>query len=113
MGKNRFVAPETVRLELSEGDWIEVKARLTYGERARLSSSSFKAGHIGSDAIDLDFEAYALARLETWLVDWSFLGANGKVVPVSRTAIRNLDPDTSDEIDAALTAHIEALEKKA
>lgn len=113
MGKQRFVSAETVKLDLSEGDWVEVKGRLTYGERQRLAASSFRTGHLGSDAVDLDFEAYALTKLETWLVDWSFTDAKGKHVSVSRAAIRNLDPETADEITEALNAHIEATEKKA
>ena len=114
MSKNRFVVPNTVRVELSEGDWIELKDRLTYGEQQRLASAALtrmsNAG-AGEDAgIDLDFEKHSLMRMQTWLVDWSFLGANGKPVSVTRAAIAALDPDTAAEIDAAITAHIEALE---
>jgi hypothetical protein len=111
MTRDRFVSANTVRLELSDGDWIEVKERLTYGERSKLSAASFRSGHLGTDTVELDFEAYAVEKLATWLVDWSFTRA-GKSVPVSKAAIRALDPETADEIETALNVHIEALEKK-
>ena len=40
MGKNRFVTPDTARVELSDGDWIEIKERLTYGEQQRLAGGA-------------------------------------------------------------------------
>lgn len=109
--KNRFVTPDTVRIELSDGDWIEIKERLTYGEQQRLAGGALTRVRGAGDnaAIDLDFERYTLLRMLTWLVDWSFVGANGKPVRVSMSSIAALDPDTAAEIDAAITAHIEAL----
>lgn len=112
MGKNRFVTPDTARVELSDGDWIEIKERLTYGEQQRLAGGALTrmSGTGYGAAIDLDFERYNLLRMETWLVDWSFVGANGKPVKLSRAAIAALDPETAAEIDAALTKHIEEIE---
>jgi hypothetical protein len=112
MSRNRFVVPSTVKVDLSEGDWIELKERLTYGEQQRLASSALsRMTNAGADAgIDLDFEKHSLMRMETWVVDWSFVGPNGKPVEITRRAISALDPDTAAEIDAAITAHIEALE---
>ena len=112
MARNRFVIPNSVRVELTDGDWVELKERLTYGEQQRLASSALtRMTNAGPDAgIDLDFEKHSLMRMETWLVDWSFLGANGKPVTISRSAISALDPDTAAEIDAAITKHIEELE---
>ena len=40
MAKFRFIKPDTTRLQLSEGDWIEVKKILTYGEQQRLSGAA-------------------------------------------------------------------------
>jgi len=114
MTRNRFVTPRTIRLELSDGDWIEVKERLTYGEQQRLGSGAFEKVSRSSDGSDIEFrmnmERYSILRMSTWIVDWSFTDERGKPVAVSQSAIAALDPDTADEIDAALTAHIEALE---
>ena len=106
MTKHRFVTAATVRLELSEGDWIEVKERLSYGEQQRLTGMA--VGRAGDGGIHLDYARYEIERLATWLVDWSFRDDQDKPVALSKKAIENLDPDTADEIDAALNAHIEA-----
>jgi len=101
-----------VRVDLSDGDWVELKERLTYGESQRLAGGALTRMTGGGDtaAIDLDFERYNLLRMETWLVDWSFVGANGKPVKLTKAAITSLDTDTAAEIDAAITKHLEELE---
>jgi len=103
----------TVRKELSDGDWIEIKERLTYGEQQRLAGGALTrmTSTGNTDAgIDLDFERYNLLRMATWLVDWSFVDARDKPVRINQAAIAALDPDTAEEIDAAITEHLEALE---
>jgi len=115
MARNRFVLPETVRLELSDGDWIEVKKRLTYGEQQRLAGGALRPKLTdGEIDISLDLETHSILRLSTWIVDWSFCNFQGKQIKVSKEAIASSDPDSIEEIEEALTAHIKALaeEKK-
>jgi len=112
--KNRFITPETTRLDLSDDDWIDVKKRLSWGEETKITASTLGGmrGMKDSDntEITMDWAEFQLRRLSTWIVDWSFVDARGKQVKVTRDAIKNLDPDTVDEIDEVLTAHIEAQE---
>ena len=117
MGKNRFVDPRTVRIDLSDGDWIEVKARLAYGEQQRMLGAVIggvslddSAAGINLQNVPINLEKFSVARLSAWIVDWSFT-RDGKRVEVTGDAIAALDPDTATEIDAALKAHIEAIEK--
>ena len=108
-----FVDPNTVRLDLSDGEWIEVKEELTYGEQQRLSNAAmtrFQDASAATPRIELDFERYQVIRLKTWLVDWSAKGKDGKSIKITDESIRAMHPDMAAEIDAALTAHIEALE---
>ena len=120
MGRDRFVTSETVKLDLTDGDWIIVKKRLTYGEQQRYATAGFRTviadKKRGDDEaeISVDFERTAIMRLAVWISEWSFT-RNGKSVPVTQAAISALDADTVAEIDAALTVHIEAMdaEKKA
>ena len=113
MSRNRFVLPETVTLDLSDDDWIEVKKRLTYGEQQRLAGGALRPKLTdGEIDISLDLETHSILRLSTWIVDWSFCDANGKQVQGDRDAIASMDPDTANEIEDALTAHIEALEQE-
>ena len=110
MGKCRFVTPNTVRLELSDGDWIEVKSQLTYGEEKRLSSAGMRYKDQSGEGFSLDLERYNIERLSAWITDWSFDDADGKRVGVSNGAIWALDPDAAREIELALTTHIKAVE---
>ena len=107
MGRSRFVIPNTVRLELSEGDWIEVKERLTYGEQQALAGASLDKMTPGSTDIAINLQRYDIMRLDTWIVGWSFCDANGKAVKKTRNAIAALDPATAKEINDALSAHVE------
>jgi hypothetical protein len=42
-----FVEPDTVRKELSDGQWIEIKTRLTYGEQKRLETGARDGQTVG------------------------------------------------------------------
>lgn len=117
MPRDAFVDPNTIVLNLTEGDWIEVKERLTYGEQQRLASASLtsvqiKAGR-SADAdteINLDMQRHAIERIRTWVVDWSFRDKNGKQVKITQKTIENLKPDIADEINAKLDEYIELIE---
>lgn len=109
MSRNRFVTPDTVRLPLSDGDFIEVKRRLTNGERRRLNTAALgKSIPVGLDVTEvaINFEEMGIARALAYIVDWSFED-DGRRVPVSREAFLSLDEETAAEIDAALDAHVE------
>lgn len=114
MARNRFVQPNTVRLDLSDGDWIEVKERLTYVENQRLYGGMVRSINTNQDINELgvDVARFNILRLETWIVDWSFRDEHDKPVPVSRSAIENLDPDSAREIDAAIDRHLTDLAAK-
>jgi hypothetical protein len=109
MGRNRFVVPKTVQLQLSGGDWIEVKERLTVGE-ARAVTQSFVGTINGDGSRTLNEQNLGLGLVLAYLVDWSFDDANGKRVPVSREAVKALDMESFREIDEAIDAHIERID---
>jgi hypothetical protein len=109
--RSRFVEPDTTRIDLSYGDWIEVKSRLDFGERQALAGSGLRqSGSLSNgDTPDftIDLAGYKIERMLAYLVDWSFRDRFDHRVTISRATVRALDPDTADEIDAALDAHIE------
>lgn len=113
MARQRFVAPTTVRLDLTDGDWIEVKERLAFGEAQALTASTLaQTGSLMNGEtpdIRLDLGVYKVMRMVFYLTDWSFRGPEGEAVSVSRATIAALDPATADEIDSAIDAHLEAL----
>lgn len=101
--RNRFVSTETVRLDLSEGDWVDVKERLSYAEQLALSNASIVGTQVGG-GFQVDMGRYRIKRLEMYLTDWNFTDAEGKSVPLTSAAIRHLDSETAEEILAALDA---------
>lgn len=105
MATNRFARIDTVRLELSDGDWIEVKRELTYGDILELQEQSSTP----DESNDLRFNGreFSLNRILTWVVAWSFEDESGPV-ELTRDAIRALNADAAAEINRALNEHQEA-----
>lgn len=108
MGKRcRFVQPESVRLPLSDGEWVEVKKQLSVGEERK----AFQAivGEVKDGWRRPNVEMIGVAEMAAYLVDWSFRDAQDKPVPVSVDAITQLDTETFTEIERALQLHDEAM----
>lgn len=128
MGKrNWFVKPEVVRLELSDGEWIEIKKRLTAGEQRQVTTAGMKSMNTAgmdresrNDAentnvnINIDWTAMmGMARAVMYLTDWSLRDVESdKPVELTPDAIRALDPDAFTEIDEAIDKHIESMERE-
>lgn len=110
MGKrNRFRKPGIERLLLSDGDWVEVKRRLSVGEER----AAFQAivGQINQDGWRKpNVELVGIAEMFAYLVDWSFTGDDDKPVKLTIDAIQNLDPDDYKELEDALDAHKKRME---
>lgn len=111
----RFVSPETVRITLKNGDWIEVKKELTVGDEKRLLSSGFKRASPGSEQIEVDWFTRSIARVEIYLTGWSAVDDKGRPVAITRDAIETLSSEDFDVIDDAIKTHQAAVdaEKKA
>ena len=128
MARSRFVSQQTVRLDISDGDWIEIKQRLSYGDEIKLQTAGIAgvdAGALfnGTDAATrneddrsaearLDMQKWVVEQLIVWIVDWSFRDDNDKPVRVTRDAIKQLDPDTAAEVQAALGEYVKKLQEE-
>jgi hypothetical protein len=111
MGKrSRFVKPETVRLELSDGDWIEVKKHLTAGE-ARKVAAEFIGRYLPDGSRVPNMDLLGFQGVLAYLVDWSFED-DGKRQPITIDTIKGLTPDDFKEIDEAIDKHIEAMTRE-
>jgi hypothetical protein len=106
MGRNRFVTPEIVRIPLSDGDWIEVKKRLSVGE-SRQATTSFIGRFHGDGSRTPNPEMLGMGWILAYLVRWSFRDGNDLPVGVSLDALKALDLDTYAEIEKAIEAHEE------
>jgi hypothetical protein len=104
MGRCRIVAPASVRVPMSGGDFLTVKKELNAGEYVDLLTEH-AAGKF-------------FAKPIAYLVGWSFCGANETPIPYDvtmsaddrRDTLRSLDTATMVEIVAAIEAHETQLE---
>lgn len=116
MGRNRFVTPSVIRKELPDGsgDWIEIKAELTAVERRQLEGSPMRGYQEpdGQPEVRLDWGGYSMAKLYTWLVDWSFVDGEGRQRPCTRPAIDALDEETAEAINRIIDLHQEEIERE-
>lgn len=103
MARSRFVKPNVVRVDLTEGDWLDLKQELTVGEARGVLFGTLIEQADGSYRRDLD--AAVMARLLAYIVAWSFVDEAGKPVPVSADAINALDVSTLTELIAAVNKH--------
>ncbi len=101
-----FVEPDVKRLPLEGGEWVDVKVRLTHGEREKMIKASM--GDTGADMRTL--------IVLTYLVAWS-ITRNGKPIDMSpdvpadrRVAVlRSLSVEAFDAVHAAIDAHYVAV----
>lgn len=115
MSRNRFATGESVRIPLSDDDWIEVKKDLDTGDQKLLENAGVMPPirlADGSVTSPIDWSRFEIEKVAIFLTDWSFKGADGKVRPlknadgvVSLQNIRALESETFDEVNAAILRH--------
>jgi hypothetical protein len=105
-----FVNPtEMRRLDLSDGDWIDVRDRITYGAKQRLDSVSIRSMVQGDGPakIDLDMSTFRIERMVAYIVGWSARKPDGSPVKPDRDSFAALSEQAAEEINEALDRHIE------
>jgi hypothetical protein len=92
-------------LELSDGDWIEVRKELTYGDILDLQENSTTADENGVPRFN--GREFSINRILAWVVAWSFEDEHGPV-ELTRDAVKALNADAAGEINRALNEYQEA-----
>lgn len=120
--RNWFVKPETVKIALTDDEWIKIKKGLTVAEERRMQTAGFRnisnKEATDEDAeskginVDVNWTDNALARARTYLVDWSLTDEEGKSVPLTYDAIKSLAADAFTEINEAIDKHVESMEQE-
>jgi len=105
-----FVEPGVVRLDIGDGDWIEIKRELTYGEQQELAGLALRLDKTtltdgAAPSLAMDWAAHALAKLATWIVDWSFTDKDGQPVKVTAESVRRLRPSLAERCSEAIDKH--------
>jgi len=103
--------PETVKVDISQGDWLLVKKHLTSGEhRKRLSRMLNPDGTVQPVNV-------GVTKIVSYLLDWSIADADDKPVvirdqpeDVVQAALDALDVESFKEILTAIEAHEDAMQ---
>lgn len=112
----RFPQGETRRLELSEGDWLVVRTRLTAGERRDALTRTYETAPDGSRSVNPGL--LGLATILAYVVDWSITSPSGPI-PIRESfaldgrdrgdvlagALQQIGAESFDEILEAVRAH--------
>jgi hypothetical protein len=108
--RSRVVIPETRRIEISDGDWILVRKRLTHGETQEAFKRRYLSGVDGR--VQIDPVQIGHAQILAYLVDWSMTTPDGDAIPIRgqgpdfvEGALNSFDDDTVAEILAAIRQH--------
>jgi hypothetical protein len=118
--KNRFAAVDSVRIDMGDGDWIEIKRELTAGERLDTIRAGMMGTSIASDGVRAHHDSILVrkARVCAWLIDWNYVGADDKVISIAkdgdrRAALDNLKAPEFYAIEDAIAEHEKSLEAAA
>jgi hypothetical protein len=110
-----FVKPEAVRVELSDGQWLILKKRLTEGERRKMLGSLVT--EIRGDGRMTPQMEMVGGKAETlaYLLEWSLCDEQGLPVKIDTeakklAAIDALDPDAFQIISNAVSAHVDRMD---
>jgi hypothetical protein len=114
---SRVIAPATVKLELSGGDWILIKKRLNHGEQTDMFARIYVAG------IDGQMRAnplnVGLVQATAYLLDWNLLGLDEKPllirdqpIAVVESILRSFGPEQFAEIRDAIQKHIALMDEE-
>lgn len=108
MGRNRFQPPDTVRLPLSDDDWIEVHKDLNAGLQKKLEAAGLKPPTVvdGKIVSPVNWESYDFERAVIFLVDWSFRDKDDKPVKLTIDALRALTIEDFAEVNTAIFRYV-------
>lgn len=108
--RSRVVIPETKRIEISDGDWIVVRKRLTHGETQEAFKRRYLSGVDGR--LRVDPVQIGHAQILAYLVDWSLTNPDGTTIAIKgqgadiiEGALNVFDDETVAEILAAIRQH--------
>lgn len=109
---SRMRKPETTLLQITRGDWLLVKKRLTLGETQDMFDRM-------SSGIGVRGSMVGISKVQAYLLDWSVTDADDKPVVINDqpegavfSALRALEPDDFKEILNAIETHAANVEKE-
>lgn len=106
MGWNWYVKPESERIDLGDGEWIEVKKELTVGETKEILSRSTKYVTVDGSVVGVtDASVLDVELVLAYLVGWSARDEKGVSLPLSRATLLAQSRSNYQTISRAINKH--------
>jgi hypothetical protein len=110
--------PESVRLPLSNGDWVEVRKYLTAGDTRRMYWRMMRRGAGGGEKMDPLL--VSVSKIAAYVLAWTVTDADDRPIdldgPEAEATILSvldaMDPDRYRELAAAIDAHETAIDEE-
>lgn len=115
MARCPLVKPnETVRYDLSDGDWVVLKKFLDAGEELEVSGAGLsRMGTEGDEpSYKLDWKRLKLQRILAYVKEWSFVDFANRALRITLDNLSRCSPAVINELDAVIDKHREAMEKE-
>ena len=88
---------ELDRIDLGDGEWVDIAKRMSYGMQQKLFAHYVKLGK-DMKAIDVDIESGNLTLLLVNIKAWNLKGKDGKVAPITKEVVARLDPVIANKV---------------
>jgi hypothetical protein len=102
MGKHIIFDSDLYRIELGDGEWVDILERCPQSVKDQASRAMIKASGLTNsgqmDKIEYDIASFNAALLSGMIRAWSFQNKDGKPLPVTPENIGRLSTETSDII---------------
>jgi hypothetical protein len=110
MARCPIVRPETVRVTLADGEWLELAKELTAGEYRDMVSAQFQDMTAG-ETPSLNLKQVGMSRILAYVKDWSFVDFKDGPLPITEEWIRKFDQGTFAELLGAVNKHDDDIDK--
>jgi hypothetical protein len=111
MARCPIVRPETVRVTLADGEWLELAKELTAGEYRDMLAAQFKDAPNSENGVGLDLTKLGMNKLLAYVKNWSFIDTQDMTLPITEDWLKKFDQQTFEEVLEAVNAHHNECEK--
>jgi len=109
-----FVDSEVDRIDLGDGEWVEIKSKLSIGDQDKLSemmmtievdtapanrSERRRRKDSGQSNYNATFKPSTSALLQVSIVDWSFTYESGEKVPLTPEMVNRMDAKLANQLE--------------
>ena len=112
MARCPLVRPETVRVTLPDGEWVELAKELTAGEHRDMFVAQIKDTPMDGGVPALDYGRVGINRVLAYVKEWSYVDYKDNPLPITEDWLRKFDQTTFRNLLTAVDAHDDASERE-